>query len=297
VVLADGSFVTASETENADLLWALRGGGGNFGVVTSFLFRTHPVSMVYGGPIAFDLADAPTVMKWFREFQPSAPDEFCIFLGLHTVPPADPFPKEHWSKKMCMLVVSHNGPLPAGEKAVNALRAALPKSIIDWAQPMPYTVIQTLFDPLLPKGLQWYWKGDFVNELPDAAIDAHLACAAKFPSVLSAMHLYPVDGAVHRQKKDAAAWGYRDAAWSMVIFGVDPEPAHAPALKQWTQNYWAAVHPFNLPGAYANFMMDDEGEARVKAAYGGNYDRLASLKKKYDPANLFHVNQNIRPAA
>ena len=162
---------------------------------------------------------------------------------------------------------------------------------------MPYTVIQTMFDTLHPKGLQWYWKGDFVKELPDAAIDAHVAHAAKLPSVLSGVHLYPVDGAVHRQKKDAAAWGYRDAAWSMVIYGVDPDPAKAPALKQWAQDYWTAVHPFNLPGAYANFMMDDEGEARVKAAYGGNYDRLASLKKKYDPANLFHVNQNIRPAA
>ena len=136
-----------------------------------------------------------------------------------------------------------------------------------------------------------------MKELPDAAIEAHIACAAKLPSVLSGMHLYPVDGAVHRQKKDATAWGYRDAAWSMVIFGVDPDPAKAPALKQWAQDYWAAVHPFNLPGAYANFMMDDEGEARVKAAYGANYDRLATLKRKYDPANLFRVNQNIRPAA
>ena len=162
---------------------------------------------------------------------------------------------------------------------------------------MPYTVIQTLFDALLPKGLQWYWKGDFVRELPDAAIDAHMAGAAKLPSVLSGMHLYPVDGAVHRQKGDATAWGYRDVAWSMVIYGVDPDPAKAPALKQWAQDYWNAVHPYNLPGAYANFMMDDEGEARVRAAYGGNYDRLAGIKKKYDPANLFRVNQNIRPAA
>ena len=159
VVLADGSFVTASDTENADLLWALRGGGGNFGVVTSFLFRTHPVSMVYGGPIVFELADAPAVMKWFRQFQPSAPEEFYMFLGLQSVPPADPFPKEHWSKKMCVLVVSHNGSLPEGEKAVDAVRAALPKPIIDWAQPMPYAVIQTLFDPLLPKGLQWVLEG------------------------------------------------------------------------------------------------------------------------------------------
>ena len=297
LVLANGSFVTASETENADLLWALRGGGGNFGVVTSFLFRTNPASMVYGGPIVFDLADAPAVMKWYRQFQPNAPEEFYMFLGLQVVPPADPFPKEHWSKKMCVLLVSHNGPISEGEKAVNAIRAALPKPLIDWGQPMPYTVIQTLFDQLLPKGLQWYWKGDFVKDLPDAAIDAHVAHAARFPSVLSGMHLYPVDGAVHRQNKDAAAWGYRDAIWSMVIFGVDPDPATAPALKQWAQAYWAAVHPFNLPGAYANFMMDDEGEARVKAAYGANYDRLASLKRKYDPANLFHVNQNIRPAA
>jgi FAD binding domain-containing protein len=219
LVLADGSFVTASETENVDLLWALRGGGGNFGVVTSFLFRTNPASMVYGGPIVFELADAPAAMKWYREFQASAPDEFCIFLGLQVVPPADPFPKEHWSKKMCVLLASHNGPLGEGEKAVNAVRAALPYPIIDWAQAMPYTAIQTLFDPLYPKGLQWYWKGDFVKELPDAAIDAHVAHAAKLPSALSAMHLYPVDGAVHRQKKDAAAWGYRDAAWSMVIAG------------------------------------------------------------------------------
>ena len=296
VVLADGSFVTASETENPDLLWGLRGGGGNFGVVTSFLFRTNAVAMVYGGPIVFELSDAPAVMKWFRDNQPKAPEEFYMFLGLQSVPPADPFPREHWSKKMCALVVSHNGPLAEGEKAVNAVRAALPKPIIDWAQPMPYTVIQMLFDPLLPKGLQWYWKGDFVKDLPDAAVDAYIAHAGKLPTVLSGTHIYPVDGAVHRQKKDATAWGYRDAAWSMVIFGVDPDPAKAPVLRQWAQDYWAAVHPFNLAGAYANFMMDDEGEARVRAAYGGNYDRLAIVKKKYDPANLFRVNQNIRPA-
>ena len=297
VVLADGSFVTASEQENPDLFWALRGGGGNFGVVTSFLFRTNPVAMVYGGPIIFELSDAAAVMKWFRDNQPKAPQEFYMFLGLQVVAPGDPFPKEHWSKKMCVLVVAHNGALAEGEKAVNAIRSALPKPIIDWAQPMPYSVIQTLFDPLLPKGLQWYWKGDFVKELPDAAIDAHLAHAAKLPSALSGVHLYPIDGAVHQESKDATAWGYRDAAWSLVIFGVDADPANGPALKQWARDYWTAVHPFNLDGAYANFMMDDEGEARVKAAYGANYDRLATVKKKYDPANLFHVNQNIRPAA
>jgi len=297
VVLADGSFVTASETENPDLFWALRGGGGNFGVVTSFVFRTNPASTVYGGPIIFDIADAGTVMRWYREFQASAPDEFYIFLGLNAVPPGDPFPKEHWGKKMCVLLVSHNGPTADGEKAVNAIRAELPKPIIDWAAPMPYLALQSLFDGLYPKGLQWYWKGDFVKTLPDAAIEAHLANAAKMPSAISGMHLYPIDGAVHRHKTDETAWNCRDATWSMVIVGVDPDPKKAPALKKWAQDYWAAVHPFDLVGAYPNFMMDDEGDARLKASFGDNYPRLAALKKRYDPANLFHVNQNIRPAA
>jgi hypothetical protein len=297
VVLADGSFVTASETANQDLFWALRGGGGNFGVVTSFLFQAHPASMVYGGPIIWELKDAPTVMRWYRDFSAGAPnDALCVFLGVQTVPPGDPFPKEHWGKKMCALVICHNGTAAEGEKAVNAIRSALPPPIIDWAGPMPYPALQSLFDGLLPKGLQWYWKGDFVKILPDAAIDAHVAHGAKLPSVLSGMHIYPIDGAVHRIKKGATAWGYRDAAWSMVIFGVDPDPKNAPAIKKWARDYWEAVHPFDLAGAYPNFMMDDEGETRVKAAYGENYDRLATLKKKYDPNNLFQVNQNIRPA-
>ena len=294
VVLADGRFVTTSESENPDLFWALRGGGGNFGVVTSFLFRTNPLGMLYAGPIIFDLADAAPVMRWYRQFQANSPDEFYIFLGLQSVPPGEPFPQEHWGKKMCVLLVSHPG--PDGEKAVNAIRAELPTPIIDWAQPMPYPMLQTMFDPLYPRGLQWYWKGDFVKDLSDAAIDAHIAHAAKVPSPISGMHLYPVDGAVHRKQRDETAWGYRDATWSMVIFGVDPEPANAAALQQWARDYWQAVHPFDLAGAYPNFMMDDEGEARVKAAFGDNYDRLAAVKKKYDPANLFRVNHNIRPA-
>src|ERR1700692_2534492 len=297
VVLADGSFLTASESENADLLWALRGGGGNFGVVTSFLFQAHPARIVYGGPIIWELKDAARIMRWYREFQTSAPEEFYIFLGLQTVPPGDPFPKEHWGKKMCALLVSHNGPTADGENAVNAVRAALPKPIIDWAGPMPYPALQSLFDGLYPKGLQWYWKGDFVKTLPDAAIDAHLAHTAKLPSAISAMHLYPIDGAVHRRKQDATAWNCRDAIWSMVIVGVDSDPVKAPALKKWAQDYWDAIHPFDLDGAYPNFMMDDEGETRLRATYGDNYWRLASLKKKYDPGNVFRVNHNIRPAA
>jgi FAD/FMN-containing dehydrogenase len=297
VVLADGRLVTASESENADLLWALRGGGGNFGVVTSFLFRTHPAGMVYAGPILFDFAEAAGIMRWYRNFLSTAPNELYVFLGLQSVPPAEPFPKEHWGKKICALLVSHNGPVAEAEKAVNAIRAALPKPIIDWCGPMPYTTLQSLFDGLYPKGQQWYWKGDFVTSLPDAAIDAHLAHGAKTPTPGSCMHLYPIDGAVHGRKADATAWNCRQATWSMVIVGVSADPAEAPALRKWARDYWEAVHPFDLGGAYPNFMMDDEGEARLKATYGDNYPRLAQIKRKYDPGNLFRVNHNIRPAA
>lgn len=297
VVLADGTFVTASKTDSPDLLWGLRGGGGNFGVVTSFLFQAHPARIVYGGPIFFELTNAAEVMRWYRDFLPDAPEELYIFLGLQTVPSGDPFAKDHWGKKICVLLVSHNGPAADGEKAVNAVRAALPKPIIDFAGPIPYPALQGMFDGLYPKGLQWYWKGDFVKTLPDSAIDAHIEHAAKVPSEASCMHLYPIDGAVHRKAKDETAWNCRDATWSMVIAGVHSDPSNAPALKKWAKDYWAAVHPFDLAGAYPNFMMDDEGEGRLKATYGDNYPRLAALKGKYDPANLFRVNQNIRPAA
>ena len=294
VVLADGSFVTASETQNADLLWALRGGGGNFGVVTSFLFRTHPAKDVYGGPIVFDLSDAATVMRWYREFQATAPNDFCIWLGLQTVPSGEPFPREHWGKHMCILLVAHNG--KGAEAAVNAIRQKLPTPLFDWAGQMPFPSLQSMFDGLYPKGLQWYWKGDFVKSLTDAAIEAHLEHAAKSPSEISAMHLYPIDGAVHDKAKGDTAWNCRDATWSMVIVGVDTDPAKAPALKQWAKDYWAAVHPYDLDGAYPNFMMDDEGEGRLRATYGDNYPRLVALKRKFDPNNLFRVNQNVRPA-
>lgn len=294
VVLADGRFVTASETENSDLLWALRGGGGNFGVVTSFLFRTHPAKDVYGGPIVFDFSDAATVMRWYRQFQASAPRDFCIWLGLQTVPSGEPFPREHWGKRMCILLVAHNG--EGAKAAVDAIRQDLPTPLFDWAGPMPYPSLQGMFDALYPKGLQWYWKGDFIKSLPDAAITAHLEHAAKLPSEISAMHLYPIDGAVHDKASGDTAWNCRDATWSMVIVGVDADPAKAPRLKQWARDYWAAVHPYNLDGAYPNFMMDDEGEGRLRATYGDNYPRLAAIKAKFDPQNLFRVNQNVRPA-
>src|ERR1700722_4127837 len=233
VVLADGTFVVANTTDSPDLLWGLRGGGGNFGVVTSFLFEAHPASTVYAGPIFWELKDAAGIMRWYRDFQASAPDEFHVFLGLQTVPSGDPFPREHWGKKICVLLVSHNGAAADAEKAVNAVRAALPEPIIDFAGPIPYLALQDMFDGLYPKGLHWYWKGDFVKTLPDAAIDVHIEQAAKVPSDASLMHLYPIDGSVHRKAEGETAWNCRDATWSMVIAGIGSDPGQAPALKQW----------------------------------------------------------------
>lgn len=297
MVLADGRPVTASATENPDLFWAIRGGGGNFGVVTSFLFRAHPVSTVFAGPIFWDAKDAVQAMRAYRDFLPNAPEELGIFVGLKGVPSADPFPSEHWGKKACALVACYNGPMPEGQAALAPLLDILPEPIFNWMGEMPFPALQGMFDPLLPPGLQWYWKGDFVTDLPDAAIEAHVAQAAKAPSDLSLMHLYPVNGAVHRIGADETAWGARSATWSMVIAGIDPDPGKAPALRKWAREYWDAVHPFNGEGGYVNFLMDDEGEARLRASYGANYDRLARIKARYDPANLFRVNQNIKPAA
>ncbi|TJW13278.1 MAG: FAD-binding oxidoreductase [Mesorhizobium sp.] len=297
VVLADGSFVTASKERNPNLFWALRGGGGNFGVVTSFVFQLHPVKMVFAGPIAWDQDHARTIMQRYREFLPRAPEELGIFLGLKTILSSAPFPEEFWGRRMCLLMCCYSGPEEKGREALAPLIDALPAPWFNWMGTMPYPAVQSMFDGLYPKGMQWYWRGDFVKTLSDAAIDAHLEQAAKTPSELSLMHLYPIDGAVHRIGKDETAWNCRDATWSMVIAGIDPNPQKAGPVTRWTKTYWEAVHPFDLGGAYPNFMMDDEGDARLKAAYGDNYDRLATLKKKYDPTNLFRVNQNIRPTA
>lgn len=295
VVLADGRFVTASQTQHEDLFWALRGGGGNFGVVTSFVYRAHPAGMVFGGPIFWDAKDARKVMKFYRQFLPAAPEDFYVFLGLQKVPSTLPFPRDFWGRSTVALVVCHLGPPEKAEEAMKALRGPLPPPLFDWAGPMPFPALQSLFDPLLPKGLQWYWKGDFVKELPDAAIEAHLAHAFKAPGEASLMHLYPINGAVHRLAADETAWNCRDATWSMVIAGIHPDHDHAPAITAWAKSYWDAVHPFSQRGGYVNFNME-EGDSRIRATYGDNYDRLAAIKTKYDPTNFFRVNQNIKPA-
>jgi hypothetical protein len=297
VITAEGRKIRASETDNADLFWAIRGGGGNFGVVTSFLFQAHPVKMVYAGPIFWDAVHATRVMRTYRDFLPTAAEDLGIFVGLKTVPSMDPFPKEGWGKRACVIIGSYNGEAADGPRALAPLLEALPSPIFNWMGEMPFPAINALFDPFFPKGLQWYWKGDFVQSLTDEAIETHITEAAKAPTELCLMHLYPIDGAVRRVPPDATPWAARNASFSMVIAGISPDPQHADALKSWGRTYWKAVHPYNMGGGYVNFMFDDEADGRVQAAYGDNYARLAVAKTKYDPANLFCVNQNIAPAA
>jgi hypothetical protein len=294
IVLVDGSFVTANANQNQDLFWALRGGGGNFGVVTSFTFNLHPISMIYGGPMLYELSESEDVMKWYRELIKDAPDDLNGFFAFLTVPPGPPFPEHLHLKKMCGVVWSYTGSLEDGEEIFKPIRA-FKTPALDFVGPIPLPALQTLFDGLLPTGLQWYWRADFVNELSDEAIAKHISFAEAMPTPLSTMHLYPINGAASRISNKDTAWNYRDATWAMVIVGIDPDPSNKEIITKWTKDYWEALHPYSAGGAYVNFMMD-EGEDRIKATYGDNYERLVTIKNKYDPNNLFRVNQNIKPA-
>jgi FAD/FMN-containing dehydrogenase len=296
VVLADGRLVTASANEHPDLFWALRGGGGNFGVVTSFLFRLHPIDSLYAGPMLWPLEQAAEVLRWYREFLPQAPRDLSGFFAFLTVPPADPFPAELWNQKMCGVVWAYTGDRP--DETFAPIRARFGAPALDWVGPIPHPALQSMFDGLYPPGDQWYWKADFVREIPDAAVDIHLRYAAELPTWKSTMHLYPIDGVAGDVPRDATAWNYRDARWGMVIVGVSPDPADTDRMTAWARDYWRELHPFSAGGAYVNMMMSaaDEGQGRVSASYGANYQRLREIKRAYDPANLFRVNQNILPA-
>jgi UDP-N-acetylenolpyruvoylglucosamine reductase len=295
MVLADGSFVVASADENTDLFWAVRGGGGNFGIVTSFLFEAHPVHTVCAGPMLWNLEDAADVMKWYREFITQAPEEMNGFFAMMSVPPGPPFPEELHLRKMCGIVWCYQGSMEQANTILESIRSYRPP-VFEFFVAMPFPMLQGMFDGMYPAGLQWYWKGDFFKELSDAAIEKHLEHASLMPTWQSTMHLYPVNGKVNRVGETETAFGYRDAVWSEVIVGVDPDPANCAKITDWARAYYNALHPFGAGGAYLNFMME-EGEDRIRATYRGNYDRLAAIKTKYDPGNFFRVNQNIRPAA
>ncbi|HZK68977.1 MAG TPA: FAD-binding oxidoreductase [Paludibacter sp.] len=291
MVLADGTFVTVNENQHADLFWAIRGGGGNFGIVTSFKFQAHPVKNVFGGPTLWPIEKTEEIMAWYHEFIHNAPDELNGFIATMIIP-GPPFPEFLHNKQFCGIVWCYVGDLAKAEEMFKPILAMDP--VFQHVGEMPYPSIQSLFDGLFPPGLQWYWRADFFNELGAEVRAKHLEFGSKIPTPLSQMHIYPISGAAGRVAKDATPWAYRDANYAGVIVGVDPDPANANKIAKWCKDYWEALHPYSAGGAYSNFMMD-EGEDRVKAAYGDNYDRLVGIKNKYDPNNLFRVNQNIKP--
>jgi len=293
VVLADGSFVTANEKQHPDLFWALRGGGGNFGVVTRFAFTLSPVSTVVAGPTLFPLERSAEILSWYREFIPNAPEELNGFLAFLTVPPGPPFPEELHMQKMCGVVWCWAGAPEEADSAFADVRELQP--VLDGIQPMPLSVLNSAFDALYPHGDQWYWRADVVTEIPDEAVAEHVRFGEALPTWKSTMHLYPIDGAAARVGADETAWTAREGGWVQVMVGVDPEPENRDLVRDWCVSYWDALHPYSAGGSYVNMMME-EGEDRVRATYGANYDRLAQVKAEYDPGNLFHVNQNIQPA-
>ncbi len=292
MVLADGSFVTVNAEQNTDLFWAIRGGGGNFGIVTSFKFQAHPVKTVIGGPTLWPVEKTEEIMEWYHEFIHNAPDELNGFIATMVIP-GPPFPEELHNKKFCGIVWCYTGDPNKFDELFKPVLAKNP--LFAHVGEMPYPAVQTLFDGLFPHGLQWYWRADFFNELGPEIRAGHLKFGSKIPTPLSQMHMYPISGAASRVSNEATPWAYRDAKYAGVIVGVSPDPDDADKITNWCKDYWEALHPYSSGGAYSNFMMD-EGQDRVKASYKNNYERLTKIKKKYDPNNFFRVNQNIKPA-
>ncbi len=294
VVLADGRRVTASAAENPDLFWAIRGGGGNFGVVTEFTFQAHPVTTIVGGPTFWPVENTEELLKAYREFLPAAPRNVTGFFNFHDVPPAPPFPEEIHLRRVCGIVWCVDADDDEAQRLM-APMLEIREPLLHGVGRMPLSALNSAFDGLYGPGDQWYWRADFVKEIPDEAVERNAELGVSLPTWKSGSHIYPIDGAAHDVAPEDTAFAYRDAVWSQVIIGVDADPANAPVLREWAIARWEALHPFSAGGAYVNFMMD-EGEARVKATYGPNYARLAEIKTAYDPDNVFRVNQNIAPA-
>ncbi len=294
VVLASGERVTATADDNAELFWALRGGGGNFGVVTEFTFDAHPVSDVVGGPTFWPIEQTGEVLAAYRDYQPSMPRNATGFFCFHTVPPVPPFPEEIQMRKACGIVWCIVGSDEEAEQAMAPMLAVAPP-LMHGVQRMPLPTLNSAFDGIYHPGDQWYWRADFLNEIPDEAIALNEQWNTAMPSWKSGSHFYPIDGAAHDVGSEDTAWAYRDAQWAQVIIGVDGDPASASSLRDWAVGYWEALHPYSAGGAYVNFMMD-EGQARVKDTYRGNYERLSRVKAAYDAENVFRINQNIEPA-
>jgi len=292
MVLADGSFVTVSKDQNEDLFWAIRGGGGNFGIVTSFKFQAHPVKTVIGGPTLWPIERTEEIMEWYHNFIHDTPEELNGFIATMIIPGA-PFPEFLHGNQYCGIVWCYTGSQEEFDKLAKPAMDLDP--VFAFVGEMPYPSIQTLFDGLFPPGLQWYWRADFFDELSTEVSAQHLKFGSQIPTPLSQMHLYPISGAASRVGPEDTPWAYRDAKYAGVIVGVSPNADDAEKITDWCKNYWEALHPYSSGGAYSNFMME-EGQERVQASYKHNYERLSKIKGKYDPQNLFSVNQNIKPS-
>jgi len=293
VVTADGRILSVSDQANEDLFWAIRGGGGNFGVATSLEYQLHPVREIYGGPMLYELDDAATVLKFYRDFIQDAPEEFGGFPAWQIAPPLPFIPEDRHGDTFLVFVACWAGPIEEGEAALKPFREVAPV-VAEGVGPMPYPALNSAFDALVPPGLQHYWKANFVKELTDEAIAAHLEHGPRVPVVNSTVHIYPINGACHRVAPDATAFAYRDATFATVIAGMWPDPAQNEANIAWVRDFYDDTAPHSEEGGYVNFMADDDQD-RVRVNYKENYDRLVAVKRKYDPDNLFHLNQNIRP--
>jgi FAD/FMN-containing dehydrogenase len=293
VVTADGRFVVASKAENDDLFWALRGGGGNFGVVTSFEYQLHPVKDIFVGLFFYPLDRAHEVFEFYRDFIETAPEEIGAFPAFHIAPPLPFIPEEHQGKPYCAIVSCWTGPLERGEHALEPIRRAAP-TVAELVTPMPYPALNAAFDPLIPPGLQHYWKASFATELTDGAIEAHLEHGPRIPHVSTAVHIYPINGACNRVASEATAFAYRDAKFATVIAGMWEDPADNDNNIEWVRSYYKALEPHSSIGGYVNFMGADD-QHRIEDNYKGNFERLREIKRRYDPGNVFHLNHNIAP--
>ncbi len=293
VVTADGQLLVASENENADLFWAIRGGGGNFGVCTSLEYKLHPVQNVYWGPMFYEIEETENILRFYRDYIKDAPEEMGAFPGFQIAPPLPFIPEDRHGDMFAVIVACWSGDPEEGERQFKAFHDVAEVKA-EMVGPFPYPAINAAFDDLFPKGIRQYWKGNFVKELTDEAIAAHVEHGPNAPTVSSTMHLYPINGACHRVDADATAFGHRDANFSMVIIAASDDPSEDEANTKWVRDYSDAIAPHSEVGGYVNFMDDDDDE-RVRANYGGNYDRLVDIKRKYDPDNVFKVNQNIVP--
>jgi FAD/FMN-containing dehydrogenase len=284
-VTADGKLLHASETENADLFWGLRGGGGNFGVVTSFEYKLHPVSTVLGGMLLFPLARARDVLRLYRDVTSSAPDQLTVFAAMMHSPDGLP---------VIALVICYNGPVADGEKAIAKFRAFEP--IAGEVGPMPYTAVQSMLDAGFPSGLQVHWRSEFVTAIPDALVDTAVSAFEKVPSPLSALMFEQFGGAVSRVPRDATAFDQRDSNYNFVIVSRWTEASQAQANVDWARATSDAAKPFTNGRVYVNYLGAGEAPDRVRAAFGADkYERLVAVKRKYDPMNVFRINQNIVP--